>query len=68
MTRSCPKHPNETAEALYLGRLSPADAQAFEAHMHVCPLCAAIYARNAEFIDALRTAVQENKTSAAKTN
>ena len=65
MRRSCPKNPDDTAEALHLGRLTQADADAFREHMRGCPVCRALYERNVELIEAMRAAVQE--VSAAKT-
>jgi Putative zinc-finger len=40
--RLCPEDPNAAAEEYLLGRMTPTDAESFEAHYLGCPACLVI--------------------------
>jgi hypothetical protein len=61
----CRPDVEEIAEAYALHHLSPEDADHFEAHYLVCPACARIAEREAEFVRVMRAALAEYRRKRA---
>ncbi|MBZ5726452.1 MAG: zf-HC2 domain-containing protein [Acidobacteriia bacterium] len=65
LVHRCPSDPQETAEALYMGRLNPAQARRFQAHMKSCSACRQIHAEAAAFVKSMRQAARRIRQTEA---
>ena len=65
MTKSirCSTAPDELAEAYWLDRLSPPEAEPFESHYLLCPDCALQVEEVYDFIASLRVAFVEESVA-----
>ena len=52
----CPPHPDETAEAYVLERLTKSEAAEFEEHYILCARCATVVQETALYLDAMKAA------------